>query len=67
MISGNDLKKLRLIDLNWSQVKFAKEMGISQSVLSSVENGLVQPTTKFMDKLKKLLKKHKKTIKSKPF
>jgi len=62
MISANELKKLRIIDLNWSQVKFGKEMGISQSVVSSVENGLVAPTSKFMEKLNKLLKKHKKTI-----
>ena len=62
MISANDIKKLRIIDLNWSQVKFGNEMGISQAVVSSIENGLVTPTAKFMEKLNKLLKKHKKTI-----
>ncbi len=46
--------------MNWSQLKLAKEMGVSQSVISSVENGLVQPTDKFMKKLNTVLKKNKK-------
>ena len=60
MISGTELKKIRVIDMNWSQLKLAKEMGVSQSVISSVENGLVQPTDKFMKKLNTVLKKNKK-------
>jgi len=60
MIAGTELKKIRVIDMNWSQLKLAKEMGVSQSVISSVENGLVKPTEKFMKKLNTVLKKNKK-------
>jgi transcriptional regulator with XRE-family HTH domain len=45
-----EVKKLRVI-LGWSQLKLAKEMGISQSVISSVENGLVEPSKLFQNKL----------------
>ena len=59
MLSGSDLKKLRVIDLNWSQKKFANELNVSQAIISSIENGLVKPTEKFIKKLDKLKKQQK--------
>jgi transcriptional regulator with XRE-family HTH domain len=53
-----EVKKLRVI-LGWSQLKLAKEMGISQSVISSVENGLVEPSKLFQNKLDKVKKQQR--------
>lgn len=53
-----EVKKLRVI-LGWSQLKLAQEMGVSQSVISGVESGLVQPSKPFQDKLDKVKKQQK--------
>ena len=53
-----ETKKLRVI-LDWSQLKLAKEMGVSQSVISSVESGLVEPSSPFQEKLNRVKKQQK--------
>ena len=53
-----EVKKLRVI-LGWSQLKLAKEMGVSQSVISSVESGLVEPSAPFQTKLDRVKQKQK--------
>ena len=56
---STELRTLRLIQLNWSQLRLAKAMGVSQSVISSIENGLCEPTKKFQEKLDKVKKQQK--------
>jgi len=53
-----EVRKIRLI-LGWSQLKLAKEIGVSQSVISCVEKGIVEPSKKFAKMLDNLKLKYK--------
>lgn len=49
------LKKLRGSD---TQISFAKQIGISQSTLNRIEEGIQSPSVRLLDKMAKKLKIH---------
>ena len=58
MLTGIDLKEIRL-HFKMTQVQFAKAIGISQSAISTWENGICLPDFYTKKKLKKFLESKK--------
>lgn len=52
-----EIKKIRL-QKNWSQLELAKRLGVSQSLISYVEKGLVTITPELQKKIDNLKKEH---------
>ena len=49
----NEVRAIRFV-LNWSQAKLAKEMGVSQPLISYLEKQTVLPSKEILEKLKAL-------------
>ena len=53
---GKAIIQLRVNKLRQSQMFFSKQIGITQSYLSQIENGKKQPSTELLQKMATLLK-----------
>ena len=51
---GRKIKKIRVIDLDMNQKRFAKKLGITQPMVSKYENGEIIPPAEILLKVAKL-------------
>ena len=51
---GRRIKKIRVIDLDMNQKRFARKLGITQPMVSKYENGEIIPPAEILLKIAKL-------------
>lgn len=54
---GKRIREIRLIDLEMSQIEFAKAVGTTQAMISRIEKGLTLPTMEVFCNIVDLAKK----------